>query len=78
MPDPVKMAFGRQVVSLPLSDILPMRRTGRAGRPAIDASGADADEEQAVESGIAALQCSVGGVRINEHAISLQHCRDRN
>jgi ParB-like chromosome segregation protein Spo0J len=26
MPDPVKMAFERQVVSLPLSDILPMRR----------------------------------------------------
>jgi ParB-like chromosome segregation protein Spo0J len=26
MPDPVKMAFERQVVSLPLSDILPVRR----------------------------------------------------
>jgi ParB-like chromosome segregation protein Spo0J len=26
MPEPVKMAFERQVVSLPLSDILPMRR----------------------------------------------------
>jgi ParB-like chromosome segregation protein Spo0J len=26
MPDPVKIAFSRQVVSLPLSDILPMRR----------------------------------------------------
>jgi hypothetical protein len=26
MPDPVKMAFERQVVSLPLSDVLPMRR----------------------------------------------------
>src|SRR6202162_2079346 len=26
MPDPVKMAFERQVISLPLSDILPMRR----------------------------------------------------
>ena len=26
MPDPIKMAFERRVVSLPLSDILPMKR----------------------------------------------------
>ena len=26
MPDPVKMAFGRRIVSLPFCDMLPMRR----------------------------------------------------
>jgi len=46
------------------------RRAGDADRPAVDAGGRDADEEHAVEAGVAGGERGVAGVEV-EHASRL-------
>ena len=56
--------------------ILELRSTRRTDRPAIDAGRCNPNEQQAVETGIAALKGAITGLSIREfHAWILSHAR---